>query len=211
MGGKDEQHGECAGAKEEQHGECAGAKDEQHGQCAGATDGEKQVQPHAGKKPEPKKKGKAAKTPRIPTVVPKRDHHLRTSYLYKLGTMMSFKQLESGVSDGNKKSMDTLSRTYCNHMDLVSKKAVLKLHPDIKQTLCKKCSRLQVEGVTCSVRVRNGSRRQLPRCDVLEMECQCGNVKRYPIGQNLEYELFAERGGVLHGNGQTQKPKVGPK
>ena len=138
------------------------------------------------------------KQPRVPTSVPKKDHHQRVTYLYKLGNMMAFKQLQRELSNPNKASTDTLSRMYLNHMDLVSKKAVLKLHPDIKRTVCKNCSRLQIEGVTSTMRIDNTSKKELAHCDVLEHTCICGNAKRFPVGKDPSYTLFSEREDVLH-------------
>lgn len=145
---------------------------------SGEGNNQKQKQKQKGKG-----KGKAMK---IPTNIPKKDHFQRVTYLYKLGHMMSMKS-------NNNKTNDTLSRSYLNHMDLVSKKAVLKLHPDIKRTICKKCSRFQNIGLNCSLRIRNNSKKQLDKCDILELECRCKEIKRFPIGSNPEYELFSER------------------
>lgn len=135
---------------------------------------------------------------KVPRTVPKKDHCQRVTYLYKVGSLMLSKQLEKYGSETASKSVDTLSRKYFNHMDLVSKKAVLKLHPDMKRTLCKQCSRLLVEGVTCSTRVVNKSKKRLPHCDVLELTCTCGTAKRFPVGMDPEYTLFSEKDTVLY-------------
>jgi ribonuclease P protein subunit RPR2 len=139
------------------------------------------------------------KQPRVPTMIPKKDHHQRVTYLYKLGTLMSYKQLEDSCSSiEDKKSTDTLSRAYINHMNLVSKKSVLKLHPDIKRTICKQCSRLLNVGITSEIRIVNNSKKQLSHCDLLEMKCICGCIKRFPIGKNPDYTLFTEREDIIH-------------
>lgn len=145
-----------------------------------------------------KKTGKQGKQPRIPNSIPKKDHHQRVTYLYKLGSLMTFKQVESNISSEKRKSTDSLARLYLNHMDLVSKKAVLKLHPDIKRTVCKRCSRLLINGLTSTTRISNDSKKMLSYCDVLEIECQCGYLKRFPIGKDLGYTLFSEKDEVLH-------------
>ncbi|CAI8509250.1 unnamed protein product [Pichia kudriavzevii] len=145
------------------------------------------------------KKSKGSnRAPKIPNVIPKKDHFQRVSYLYKLGAMMTMAKYVGDYDQHQQKQRDTLSRTYLNQMDLVSKKAVLKLHPSIKRTICKQCSRLLVEGLTCSIRVVNESKRQQPHCDVLELKCVCGRAKRFPIGKNFDYSLFSERENVLH-------------
>lgn len=137
------------------------------------------------------------KEPKIPTIIPKRDHHQRVTYLYKLGTLMTFEQL-TPQSKEDRKSIETLSRKYLNHMDLVSKKAVLKLHPNIKRTICKKCSRLLVDGLSSTTRIKNDSKKKTSQCDVLQIKCKCGCVKRFPIGKNPEYTLFTERDGIVY-------------
>lgn len=147
-----------------------------------------------------KMKGKVNKSKplKIPGTIPKKDHCQRVTYLYKIGSLMLSKQLENYGSEAASKSVDTLSRKYLNHMDLVSKKAVLKLHPDMKRTMCKECSRLLVDGVTCTARLENKSKRRLPHCDVLEFTCTCGTTKRFPVGKDPEYTLFSEKDSVLY-------------
>lgn len=142
-------------------------------------------------------KSKKSKTPRIPNTIPKKDHCQRVTYLYKIGSMMASNQLYYNKTESNK-SIDSLSRMYLNHMDLVSKKAVLKLHPDIKRTICKKCSRLQIDGYTTTTRIINESNKQLPHCNILEKKCVCGQNKRFPIGKDEEYILFSEKDSVLY-------------
>lgn len=147
-----------------------------------------------------KMKGKVNKNRplKVPVTIPKKDHCQRVTYLYKVGSLMLSKQLEKYDSEAASKSVDTLSRKYLNHMNLVSKKAVLKLHPDMKRTLCKQCSRLLVEGVTCTIRLENKSKKQLPHCDVLEFTCTCGTTKRFPVGKDPGYTLFSEKESVLY-------------
>lgn len=142
-------------------------------------------------------KVKKSKAPRIPSTIPKKDHCQRVTYLYKIGSMMASNQLYYNKTISNK-SIDSLSRMYLNHMDLVSKKAVLKLHPDIKRTICKKCSRLQIDGYTASTTIINESIKKLPYCDVLEKKCVCGQSKRFPIGKDEGYTLFSEKESVLY-------------
>ncbi|KAG0673361.1 hypothetical protein C6P40_002469 [Pichia californica] len=157
---------------------------------------EKFSHPQKVKKQNKQSKSNKSKTPRIPSSIPKKDHFQRVTYLYEVGAMMTGKQIENSQSK-NAKSIDTISRMCLNHMNLVSKKAVLKLHPDIKRTICKKCLRLQVDGFTTKTRIKNDSKKQLLSCDVLEKECICGVSKRYPIGRDEEYTLFSEKSSVL--------------
>jgi len=53
-----------------------------------------------------------------------------------------------------------------------------------------------VPGTTCTHRVENKSKGGKKKwADVLVVECQCGMVKRFPVGMD---ELRAKRGGSLH-------------
>lgn len=114
---------------------------------------------------------------------------MRGGYLYQLSNLIQ-------ASPSGKLSFNTLhSRLLNNHLDQVTKKSVIKLHPNIKRTLCKSCHRLQIPGINAQIRVVNESKSQMDRYDVLQITCFCGEKKRFPFGQNPEYELFAEREG----------------
>lgn len=131
---------------------------------------------------------------KVPKTLPKRDHHMRTGYLYQLGVLNEAKR--EGIASRESKTASIISRMYVNHMDQVSKKAVLKLHPDLKRTVCKKCCRIGIPGLNVKIRIVNESKKEDNRiANVLEYQCVCGGVKRFPYGQNEGYELFVEREG----------------
>lgn len=128
---------------------------------------------------------KKLKAPRGPS---KKEHNQRISYLYQAGAVAA------------KTDLDVLSRAILRKMDLVAKKAVIKLHPNIKRTVCKGCSRILAEN--SEIRLVNPSKDKSPENDVLEVKCVCGKIRRYPVGKNRSYELFSERKGILYNPGE---------
>lgn len=126
----------------------------------------------------PKKQGKQA-----PKNVPHIDNYARISYLYQ--SSMQF-------AAGSK--YNVLSRALARNVDLISKKAVTKLSPSIKRTICKKCQTLLIPGVSETIKVENESRENKPHSDILVHTCHtCGRKKRFPIGKNRQYVLFSEK------------------
>ncbi|GME69987.1 hypothetical protein B5S31_g1572 [[Candida] boidinii] len=155
------------------------------------------------------KSTKEPKAPRPPKSVPRIEHYERLSYLYQLGTMTSSQsRIREGNNDGDSaideendrtECFDILSRVYLKGMNNVSKKTVLKLSPNIKRTICKKCQRsLILPGANHSnVRMINHSKKQNPENDILEISCYCGKVKRFPVGRNPDHVLFSEKEDIL--------------
>ncbi len=141
------------------------------------------------------KKQKKIKVQRAPVSIPKKEHQQRIAYMFKAGSLMAAK-LKNRIEDDSD-TFDTLSRSYLRNMDLLAKKAVLKLHPNIKRSVCKGCHRFFLPGLTCKLRLKNYSKLQKKQCDILEVSCTCGSVKRYPIGKDRNYKLFSEREDVL--------------
>lgn len=117
-------------------------------------------------------KSKGAKNP----IIPNKEGFSRASFLYQASQSMSFKN-------------EVLSRMYSKTMDLVTKKSVLKLDPNLKRTLCKKCNRLQIVGASSSMALANARKPS----ETYHVKCKCGEMKRYPLGKNREYVLFSER------------------
>ncbi|KAL6896304.1 RNAse P Rpr2/Rpp21/SNM1 subunit domain-containing protein [Trichoderma evansii] len=97
----------------------------------------------------------------------------------------------SGAADGDgfihsnqeRKAIINLSHQVISDMRSVSLKAQIRQSPKIKQTVCKYCDAVQIEGKTCHSTVENLSKGgRKPWADVLVTRCDtCGNVKRYPI------------------------------
>lgn len=118
---------------------------------------------------------------KAPKSVPQRDHYARLLYMFQAG------QWASGVE------LLPLSRYMLRQMKFTAQKGVLKVLPQLKRVVCKQCHQMLVAGLTMVQRVENLSKSKKKHNDVLIHECiGCGYTKRYPIGKNREYRLFAE-------------------
>ncbi|TFB03129.1 hypothetical protein CCMA1212_004682 [Trichoderma ghanense] len=82
-----------------------------------------------------------------------------------------------------RKATMNLSHQVVSDMRSVSLKAQIRQSPSIKQTICKYCDAVLIEGKTCHSFVENPSKGgRKPWADVLVIRCDtCGNVKRYPV------------------------------
>ncbi|KAL7938045.1 RNAse P Rpr2/Rpp21/SNM1 subunit domain-containing protein [Trichoderma chlorosporum] len=90
---------------------------------------------------------------------------------------------EFAHSDQERKVLMNLSHQVVSDMRSVSLKAQIRQSRSIKQTICKYCDAVLIEGKTCHSAVENLSKGgRKPWADVLVMRCStCGNVKRYPV------------------------------
>lgn len=120
-------------------------------------------------------KGKQAK-PKLPKkpVIPNKEGFSRASFLYQVSKAMCLKN-------------EALSRIYTRSMDTVTKKSVLKLDPSVKRTICKKCHRHHIAGVSSSLTVEQIDTSN----EVYQIQCKCGKKKRYPVGKDREFVLFS--------------------
>lgn len=109
-----------------------------------------------------------------PTTVPKKDEYSRVNYLYQAATTL-----------GQNKKYAALSRGYSRNSLIISQKAVLKMAPLMKRSMCKRCNRVYVPGRNVSIRVENASRDKTEHNDVLVYECECGERRRYPVGRSF--------------------------
>ncbi|XP_071485135.1 ribonuclease P protein subunit p21-like [Diadema antillarum] len=102
--------------------------------------------------------------------------HQRMNYLYQAAHCVLTQNPENSQ----------LARFYIETMRRVSAKLVMRLQPDIKRTVCKKCSALLVPGVTATVRVRGRRQRHVVvRC------LDCGTIKRF--NSNDKHVLWVEK------------------
>ena len=77
-----------------------------------------------------------------------------------------------------------LSRQLFAHLRAVSLKSQIRLSPNIKHSICKRCDQLLVPGSSATRYVENKSRNgKKPWADVLVITCMaCGASKRFPVG-----------------------------
>ncbi|CCD26325.1 ribonuclease P protein subunit RPR2 NDAI_0H01510 [Naumovozyma dairenensis CBS 421] len=113
----------------------------------------------------------------------------RLNYLYQLSTWTTM--------TGIQPNQNGLARLYSKDLDLISKKTKTSISPNMKRSICKKCHRILIPTITSKTIIKNlstsKSKKVNPKNDVLECHCQCGVIKRYPIGQNRNYKLNSEK------------------
>jgi ribonuclease P protein subunit RPR2 len=75
------------------------------------------------------------------------------------------------------------ARRLVTDLRAVSLKSRIRLSPAFKQTMCKYCDALLIEGKTCTTSVENKSKGgKKPWADMLVRRCHaCSNVKRHPL------------------------------
>ncbi|KAF2900159.1 hypothetical protein ILUMI_06026 [Ignelater luminosus] len=87
-----------------------------------------------------------------------KDNFERLNYLYQLSNIMQSK-------DGQ-----NTSTLYSNLFISISKKAVQRVEPEIKRTICKKCHNVLLAGVSAKVRLRNKKLRWIcNRCQITKV------------------------------------------
>ena len=137
--------------------------------------------------------------------VQNRHIYSRASYLYQAGNFLarqacrsrddSAKQKSSSLESAEQAKREkeitaakNMSRQTLADMRAVSLKVQIRQSPALKQTICKFCDTLQIEGETCRSVVENQSKGgRKPWADVLVMHCQtCGHVKRYPVSSRRQ-------------------------
>ncbi|CAK9437227.1 uncharacterized protein LODBEIA_P16050 [Lodderomyces beijingensis] len=125
--------------------------------------------------------------------MPNKENNTRLTYLYQLSNMFT-----TSTTSTTRNSASILARGYDRNFDLIAKKTVSKISPNVKRTMCKRCHCLLVPGLTMSMRIENLSKTKDEKSDVLIYEClQCGQCKRFPVGRDREYVPFHERNTVV--------------
>ncbi|KAI5805852.1 RNAse P Rpr2/Rpp21/SNM1 subunit domain-containing protein, partial [Geopyxis carbonaria] len=101
---------------------------------------------------------------------------LRLSHLYRAASATLTPDPSAATSH--------LSRLYVGTLRSVAKKNVLRLAPELKRTLCKRCDAVLVPGVTAETRRENKSKGgRKGWAEVVVVECRaCGGVKRFAVG-----------------------------
>ena len=71
-----------------------------------------------------------------------------------------------------------------SHLTQVARKSQIRLHPETKHQICKRCGNVLAEGTTSFQYVENASKSgKRPRADVRVIRCMaCGATKRWPTG-----------------------------
>lgn len=135
-----------------------------------------------------KQKGLNQKKKPGPNSVPHKDHYCRMSYLFQASNYFAMKP-----------QYDVLARSMAKNVVMVSQKTVLKLSPEVKRSICKKCYNFMIPGLSMGMAIENKSKTGDEKNDVLVHTCSvCQKEKRFPVGANREYLLFCEREDVVH-------------
>lgn len=115
-----------------------------------------------------------------PKIVPKKDEYTRITYLYQTSCALHERYPQ-------------LARGYSRSGTIILKKSVLKLSPEMKRSVCKKCNTVMIPGISMRIRTENKSKSKAPEHEMLIYECStCGKPKRFPVGKG-EYLLWHQR------------------
>jgi ribonuclease P protein subunit RPR2 len=82
-----------------------------------------------------------------------------------------------------KTSLEAMSRRLATDLRAVSLKTRIRLQPAMKQTLCKFCDSILIDGESCTSTIENKSKgARKPWADVLVRKCHtCARERRYPV------------------------------
>ncbi|EXJ83806.1 hypothetical protein A1O1_07433 [Capronia coronata CBS 617.96] len=147
-------------------------------------------------------KTKSSKANGAAPPVPNKHIHSRLSYLHQAATHLAVARnrrstpINRIVRDPStapaglpkSKSTDTQNASEASrllgHLRGVSRKSQIRLAPEMKHSICKRCDSLLVPGRTSTELVVNYSKNgQKPWADVFEIRCvKCGTIKRFPVG-----------------------------
>ncbi|KAH8907886.1 Rpr2-domain-containing protein [Coniochaeta sp. PMI_546] len=121
-----------------------------------------------------------------PATVQNRPMYSRISFLQQAATYLTqASEMDPGeIRAGQATSTSSgVSRRLVADLRSVSLKTRIRLSPAVKQTMCKYCDALLIEGETCTTVVENKSKGgRKPWADILVRKCHaCENVKRYPL------------------------------
>lgn len=101
-----------------------------------------------------------------------------------------------------------MSRRLATDMRSVSLKTRIRLTPTVKQTVCKFCDSVLIEGHSCTSTVENRSRGgRKPWADVLVRRCHtCGRERRYPVSAEKQRRKTERNGVSGASNDSTLQP-----
>ncbi|XP_053613530.1 uncharacterized protein Rpp21 [Plodia interpunctella] len=82
-----------------------------------------------------------------------------------------------------------LSSYYGNLIVNVAKKSVLKIHPDIKRQLCKKCRCILILNSTAKLKMKSKKKSK-----IMEWTCKaCGTRRTFPACKDKDHSLWVEK------------------
>ena len=95
------------------------------------------------------------------------------------------------------------SRQLFAHLRAVSLKGQIRLSPQMKHSICKRCDQFLVPGCSATICMENKSRgAKKPWADVLVIKCiACGTAKRFPVGAKRQ---LRKGGRSTHADHETE-------
>lgn len=138
--------------------------------------------------------------------VPQKHLHSRLSYLHQAASFLAATEQRAssrpaGKADsssaniteaarGNRGHGSELTRLL-THLRGVSRKTQIRLTPEVKHTMCKRCDSLLVPGKSSHEAIVNPSKDGAkPWADVFEICChRCGTIKRFPVEPKIKKEI----------------------
>ncbi|KAI9737854.1 MAG: hypothetical protein M1834_009223 [Cirrosporium novae-zelandiae] len=95
----------------------------------------------------------------------------------------------------------------------ISMKSQIRLSPNIKRTICKRCDALLIPGQSSAEYIENISRdRKKPWADILVIQCQlCGTSKRFPVGASKQTRRTDRTSGTAMTTTESQLATRGNK
>ncbi|KAJ3175088.1 Ribonuclease P protein subunit p21 [Geranomyces variabilis] len=106
------------------------------------------------------------------------------------------------VQQKHAKTCSNLSRFYIRTRRAVERKLVLRSHPSVKRSLCKRCKGLLLPGVSAMVKVKVEQGRPI----VLTTCGSCGTCRRLPAGADGDsLRLYVDRAAVKLDTNQKEK------
>lgn len=156
--------------------------------------------------------------------VQNRHMYSRISYLHQAASYLATSQATKATGGESKQKDDSsnynknhemvtqrMARRLLSDMRAISHKTQTRVAASLKQTVCKSCDTLLVEGETCTATVENPSRwSKKPWADLLVRRCNsCGFVKRYPIQAPRQKRSVLRKREAAGSEFGLQKPTSG--
>jgi ribonuclease P protein subunit RPR2 len=94
----------------------------------------------------------------------------------------------AAVASPNGPPQSALALQLGSQLRAVSLKAQVRLSPDMKRSICKRCNTVLIPGRSSTSFIENKSRNgKKPWADVLVIQCNfCGGQKRFPVGSTRQ-------------------------
>jgi len=134
---------------------------------------------------------------------PNKHLHTRVSFLFQAAAYLSLRTKRTDIppmaSSSSTRALPTddrpaiepdsaLALQLVSHLRAVSLKGQVRLSPEMKRAICKRCNTVLIPGRTSTAKVENKSRGGAkPWADMVIVGCNsCGSQKRFPVGSQRQ-------------------------